>query len=49
MKCTHAVWFATIPLLVACSDNTPTAPDVGTLASFAPAASQGANHELRGV
>jgi hypothetical protein len=45
MKYTHAVWFAAIPLLAACSDNTLTAPNAAALASLTPAASHSADHE----
>jgi hypothetical protein len=45
MKSTHAVWFAAIPLLAACSDNNLTAPTAATLSSLTPTASHGANRE----
>ncbi len=45
MKYTHAVWFAAIPLLAACSDNNPTSLTPSTLTGLTTTTSQSANPE----
>jgi len=45
MKYTHAVWLAAIPLLAACSENTPTLPGSSTLTGLTSTTSLGASPE----